>query len=406
MMPSVVDDGVRRRIYLAALASATAGSIAGCSGGGDGDGGDGGDGGGDGAADTDAPPETDAPDGTDADATDAAGEGEDPGTGTTLAERWRVGLDLDTVGRVSYWADATADGVVVANRGGVYSLTAGGDERWHWTDPTSFERPGFADVTTRGETVFAAAAREGVIAALDAGTGDVLWRRDRDRGSAQPRLAAVPVGDYLATTVLDPALSVLDPANGETVTEFAAVSPITGFGYDGTLVVAGAGSTVGYDPETGEELWRADDVQILAQAGLAGNVMIGGGDGQFVGVDLDAGERIWTAEHPEDAFPAIVGGGGHVVAQWGTRNGTVRGIAPADGSTAWETSVSLRTVPFMPVLSDDAVVVDGSNGYVALDADDGTDLGSATVTGTSGITAAASADTFYACGLEVVAYDL
>ncbi len=422
---------MQRRTYIASLTVATAGSIAGCFGNGgdsgdgggeddDGNGEDGGDGenGGDGMDPTDTPVETDASEDGGA-GTETGDQGTEPGDeetetdtetegGTTLEERWRTEIDVQT-GR--YEADATADGVVVANGSGVLSLTAGGDRRWHWAEPTSFDDPGFDGVTVQGETVFAGTDQEGVIAALDADGGDVLWRRDRTSGSQQQGigLTAVPVGDYLATKVLDPELSVLDPATGETVTAIDAVEPLNAVGYDGTLVVPTLDGTVALDPASGDEVWRAPDAKIGVAATRVGSVMIADtpGGGQVLGVDLDAREQAWTAELPDDAIPRI--GDGHAVVQWrlsGESTATLRRIDPADGSTVWEGSFGPRRVPFTPVVSDGFVVVDGNEGYVAFDAENGDRLGSASTAESRVPAATADAGVFYACGAEVVAYSL
>jgi len=380
---------MRRRLYLATVASAV---LAGCSD----DGGDGNGGTDDGGDETEAT--------TEPDATTQPETTTDVEASATLSQRWEATLETDTASGGTYAADATADGLVVGNTNGMYSYSPDGERQWSWDEPQEFENPGFGAVAADGDTVFGAATREVVVAALEADDGSVRWRRE-----AEPEgnpIGGIVADGYFVTPALDPTLAVLDRDDGETVATVNALNPQAVFGYDGTLVVSGFQETTGYDPATGEEQWTAAGVSTAA--GVAGNVMVAESDnGELIGLDLDAGEVRWTESIPEDVnFPTISGDGDHAVVQWRRPSNTVRAVSAADGSTVWEKNVELQTIPFAPVLSDGVVVADGADGYLALDVESGSELGTATTTGVGAFAADASAGVFYACSTSVTAYDL
>jgi len=386
---------MRRRLYLATLAGATVGSIAGCSGDGDSEGSDGDEGGDDG--------DSDGSDGGTGTETETASETTSEPT-ASFSERWSADLETNTASGGLYAVDASAEGVVVGSAGGVEALSTEGDRRWYWAEPREFENPGFGTVLVEDDAVFTVANAESVVAALDPGTGAVQWRRDGgDEGAG---FGGVTVGDYFATSYLESGIAVLDRGSGDTVATIDALNPNRAVGYDGTLVVPGIRGTVGYDPATGQEAWSID-AAFSNTVGVAGTVLVGANSGELIGVDLDAGEQVWTASLPEDvSFPTVVAGEETALVQWRRPTETVRAVDVADGSTRWESELDLQTIPFPPVVDDGTAVVDVAEGYVAFDAETGAELATASQSGIGAINADAATGVFYACSTSVTAYDL
>jgi hypothetical protein len=395
---------MRRRVYLATIAGAMIGGIAGCSDGGDGSDGNSGSDGSDGADSSDSTEGTDT--GTTGEETTAdentttAG-----GSMSVLSERWEVELETNSVSGSTYDVDATADGILVGNTSGLYSITAGGDREWYWDEPSTFDEPGFETVVADGDTVFAVAHREGVVAALEAGSGDVRWRRSgSDTGLG---VSGAVAGDYLATRHLGDGIATLERSSGGTAADIDAFGVQAGYGHEGTLVLTGVEGAAGYDPATGEQRWSIDGVEITGDGAVVGDRLVGFGEGQLVGVDLAAGEVAWTESLPEDIRdPTIAGGDGYAAVQWRRPEERIRVVEAGGGATRWDETFALQTIPFEPATSGGVVVADSDEGYLALGAEDGADLGSAQPVGLGAIDADAAGGTFYACSTTVTAYDI
>ena len=174
---------------------------------------------------------------------------------------------------------------------------------------------------------------EGGLVALDAATGDVLWRFETE-GHGWPSLPAVEGETVYVTDHATRTLHALATATGETRTVTDALSvvsrphPIT----DGETVQVFAGSENGVvhrvDPATGELTWRADLFGTVSALAVANWVL-------YVGTD--AGE-VYTFELPSSH-------GERPTEQWGEELGPpVEQIAPYGGKVFVQTRDGARVL--------------------------------------------------------------
>ncbi|KNB52036.1 protein kinase domain-containing protein [Streptomyces caatingaensis] len=153
------------------------------------------------------------------------------------------------------------------------------------------------------------AARDGTVAALDAGSGRELWRH-RIAGLGTPVLSSYGTGPVYA----------LGPADGGRRTLVAAVDPATGntlwqWTADGTLQAVGARTdgalhltatdgenrvtaVVRYDPAARRERRVPLDVPLYTATAMARGdaVYLLAGDGGLTAVDTERGRRLWKLE--------------------------------------------------------------------------------------------------------------
>ena len=201
-------------------------------------------------------------------------------TDLTLADAVYVGYGDDAVGSGS---------------GKLYAIEFDGAERWTVDTGSVYERPRVRD------GVVYVGSDDGVVRAIDATAGEVLWRHevetDESGGPPDPAVEAV---DEAALYVVTDRLLALDPATGVRRWRFGDVdASITSAAvHDGVAYVRD-----GYDVRAvadGEERWTAspdfesfprvtvDDGRVFVRAGTA-----------LLRFDADDGAKRWTVDVDE-----------------------------------------------------------------------------------------------------------
>ncbi|NEU58171.1 PQQ-binding-like beta-propeller repeat protein [Halorussus sp. MSC15.2] len=262
-----------------------------------------------------------------------------PGPTGDLSLRWT----LETGGEV--WSSpAVADGTVFvgSDDGRAYAVDATtGDELWRFDTGKSV---GYGSPAVADGTVFVPSQNGGSVVALDAETGDERWRY-----SIGPMHT-----DYYV--------------HGPTVA-------------DGTVYVGNSGGSVnGIDAETGEERWLARWVPrgVRSTPAVVGDTVYAASINgrEILALDAATGERRWVerAGEPQDAryggtsSPAVAGDAVYV----GRGDGQVVALSAADGSVRWRTDTD-GPVDSSPAVADGTVYVGSYDENVyALDATDGT----------------------------------
>lgn len=177
------------------------------------------------------------------------------------------------------------------------------------------------------------ASGDGMLVALDAETGEPIWRRELDR-----------------------------PLSG---------GPAAGEG----LVVIGSreGRLFGLSAENGETLWTSVlTSEVLAPADIGqGVVVVRTNDGKLFALEPDTGERRWVYDRNVPSLslrghssPVLVGGG--VVA--GFDNGRLAALTLDEGTPVWEATIGVsqgRTELERMVDIDADPVIDGTDVYAA-----------------------------------------
>ena len=220
--------------------------------------------------------------------------------------------------------------------------------------------------------IFAAAA-DGVVMALDAETGERLWRQSLDTTIT----GAVGVGeDGVAVGTADAEVILMETGDGEVQWRHAVSSEILAppaVGQGSVVVRTGDGGVFALDAASGQQRWLyRRNVPALSLRGHAAPVLVNGGvvagfdNGRLSALDLETGDPAWeaTVAVPEgrsdlermvdlDADPVVAGGDLFA----GTYQGRLAGIALSDGQIAWTRDVSVLG----------GVAVDDSNVYATDD---------------------------------------
>lgn len=145
----------------------------------------------------------------------------------------------------------------------------------------------------------------------------------------------------------------------------------------GDIVLAGFGSVLlGFDIETGEELWRRSfsDSEIRAPVvtgGIAYTVI--GGTGTVHALTPESGEVVWKTEIGEWApgAVAVVDGTVYVPGNQGRDSGDVVALDAATGDEQWRHGADHR-LSTPPAVADGGLYVGSGNGLLSLTTDDGT----------------------------------
>ena len=154
------------------------------------------------------------------------------------------------------------------------------------------------------------ATLEGVVHGLDVATGDTVWSVDVTEGLAQ-NVSALKAAPAVANGVVyigtQARMVALDAATGVEIwravptDEHATLTSYSAAGATDTVVVGafgrGRGGAVAWDPLTGERLWtlsRADSEGIHAAPIIHGGVVyLGNAKGQVMAYDANNGARLW-----------------------------------------------------------------------------------------------------------------
>lgn len=319
------------------------------------------------------------------------GYSSDPGPGGDLQLRW------------TFTADEAMNAVISANdtvyaygrEGGLYAIDAvTGAQRWavdlssgEYSELNRYPTPAMDD------GVLYTATFDGVIVALDADSGTLLWQR--------------PIGDQAFTSapviadgvlyLVTPAgtLLALDPATGETLwessdaIEFRDNAPAVG---GNTVFVSDlSGDLIAIGAVDGVQQWAADLNQVNRVAAYRdGIVYVSGEDGKYRAVDATNGNLLWTsAPQSGQALNPLVTPNALIASNL---EGPLQALDLATGEPIW--SVPGPGTSASPHASSGAVyaVSPDLSAYVAYDLETGEELGRVTVDQV-GSTAAISGNT-------------
>ncbi len=166
------------------------------------------------------------------------------------------------------------------------------------------------------------------LAAFDPDTGAELWRfpfgptyKGHDGSFDGPMSTPLLVGDMVIGLSGWGRLFAVDRLGGEPVwstqltEDHGAVKPEYGFAtspllQDGVLVVqigAPDGALAGFDPETGDLLWKAGEDAIAYQSPVSMSIggreqVVAAGLTELLGVDPSSGEVLWEVTHGGDGY--------------------------------------------------------------------------------------------------------
>ncbi|WP_083733579.1 PQQ-binding-like beta-propeller repeat protein [Actinomadura sp. CNU-125] len=177
--------------------------------------------------------------------------------------------------------------------------------------------------------VVVAEGRTGEVHALDARTGDVLWKRKAENESHTLDGAV-----YLSNPIR-PWLTAVDASSGETrwrgdfsaVVNMAVAGSVVCFGYEGPTTAVGV--------RDGRTRWSAD---VPPELGLAADsrVVVAAGPRSLVGLDPRGGRERWTSalrlRHAPPLAAFLVGAGLVFI---GADDGVLHAVRADDGSPVW-----------------------------------------------------------------------
>ncbi len=205
-----------------------------------------------------------------------------------------------------------------------------------------------------------------------------LWSKDTGKGSTKQYLKLTPSHIQGKVFVADTRgnLAAIDATSGNTLWKNDADMNITGGpGSSETLTLIGSedGDVLAYASESGEFLWQAKvSSEILAAPQEAYGVVVARTiDGKIFGLDANDGVRLWVYDRTVPALtlrgtsnPVIAGD----VVIAGFDGGRISAIELHTGRLIWETSVSLASgrsqLERMVDIDSDPVIM-GNDIYVA-----------------------------------------
>lgn len=211
--------------------------------------------------------------------------------------------------------------------------------------------------------------------ALDAATGEPLWRYDEPPGLIDTAPTVVD-GAVFFTAGRD--VYAVDAATGEELWSQGLNTFINGSltVYDSRLFVAVDDDTVPFyalDPVTGEELWTFEAGGQFSGPPVAteGTVYVGSGAGIMYAIDAETGDEIWAEDVDSDRFRAGTVYDGLVIA--GNESGVLYAFDASTGTVEWEREIGswIRTTP---TARDDVVYIDGGTSIFALNAETGSEI--------------------------------
>ncbi|PSK95986.1 outer membrane protein assembly factor BamB [Murinocardiopsis flavida] len=259
------------------------------------------------------------------------------------------------------WSPVVADGTVYAGSCDhkVYALDARtGQRRWRFTvhnGPTTMA--GAPAVAVHDGTVYAASTsdpvRTGVVFALDAATGRVVWRRDLPAGV---RSSPAVVDGALYVGCDDESLYRIDAATGDTQWRAAMPGPC------GTASPAVADGRVFMKV-------RAASYQL----GLADALHADGDPAQVMALDAATGDLLWSHALRERNAGPDTGAVRDGVLYIGSSSGELSALSAETGTPLWTLLTQKRTIATgqhisgftEPAVTADRVYTGGQNGMLS-----------------------------------------
>lgn len=228
-------------------------------------------------------------------------------------------------------ADSEWPGFRGPRRDGIVPATAIAAD-WSLSPPAELWRrpigPGWSSFAVRGDLIYTQEQRgeEEIVACYRASSGEPVWKhRDTARfwesnAGAGPRGTPTLHGDRVYTFGATGIVNALDAATGKVLwsrdaaKELAATTPTWGFSssplvYRDLVLVAVSGQLVAYDLESGAERWRGpaggasySSPHLASIGGVTQVVQLGSKNG-VIGVDPDDGKVLW--EHLWQGYPIV-----------------------------------------------------------------------------------------------------
>ena len=274
---------------------------------------------------------------------------------------WR----FDTGGTI-YASPVIADGrlFISSKSGYLYALDAAtGDELWRFqlSDYVVRSTPAVED-----DIVYIGAGFN--LFALDASTGNEIWRFPmRYAGQSSPLIA----GSNVLVTSQEGLMYAVDKATGEQDWSLPTEGlPFGGVATDGTIAIVAtdSGTVHCIDIASGRSLWRVrTGGELFASPTLAGSsVIVTSKLGTTMALDLDRGDLLWEVASG-GMQPAAVDGQAVYIS--GT-DGAITAVSLITGETQWVYPTG-RTVSGAPVLAGDFVIAGTGRNLVALNRESG-----------------------------------
>ncbi|MEA2525339.1 MAG: hypothetical protein QOF73_2566, partial [Thermomicrobiales bacterium] len=306
--------------------------------------------------------------------------GTQPGPGPTgdFSLRWSAGY------REGATSPTLADGVLyVGGRDGLHAVDpATGADIWVFRTEAAVTS---APAVGGGTVSFVDA--DGGISAVDA-EGRLLWQVPGERVHAS-RGSSPAIADgivYVGSSYSEDAVLALDAVTGEQVWRFVAVENIDSSPtvVDGVVYVGGSNEPEGdafpgmlwaIDARTGQEIWRYKTGKDVTStpAVYDGVVYAGANDGVLYAVDAASGALLWRFEGgPERSYsssPAVSRG----LVYYGGHGGVLYALDAGSGDVVWDADLGLASQ--QPVVAGGAVYAPTRRAVVVLDAETGDQLG-------------------------------
>ncbi len=254
---------------------------------------------------------------------------------------------------------------------------------WSASPPVELWRrpigPGWSSFTVRGDLLYTQEQRgdDEVVSCYDATTGEPVWRhRDAARfwesvGGAGPRATPTVSGGHVYAFGATGIVNALDAGDGAVVWSRDAASdtgaevPYWGFSSSplvvgDLVVVAASGALVAYDLATGDPRWLGpaggvsySSPQRLTLDGVEQILLLNGAG--VISVATADGTRLWEHSWPGAGMvqPTLAADGGILISAVGASGGIgIRRLAVAQGAGGWNVEERWTSARLKPYYSD------------------------------------------------------
>lgn len=245
-------------------------------------------------------------------------------------ERWRFELGAERFSHPTVADETVHLGATDGDRTAIYALDARtGEERWVVEADDAL-----ADAPAVSDGVLYAGTAAGTVLALDAATGNTVWRYGTTRGRAiaggpsiaDGRVFVGSLGTRESGRNFEAYLYALEAASGEVAWRFQSQHPFPGcpaVDDETVYVFAEDGNVYAVAAVSGEERWSTnaveEDAGAVSPAVADEAVLFGGGDPVLMALD-GGGEWLWRTQLDGPVVgPALSDG----VVYAGTRGGTL-----------------------------------------------------------------------------------